>query len=125
MADVPSDLHYTSDHEWVRVDGDVITVGITRYAADALGDVVYVDHPKVGSSHAKGAIVGEVESTKSVGEIFSPASGEIVAVNDVLTGSPETINADPYGEGWLFQMTTDGVDNLLDAAAYTELIGGQ
>jgi glycine cleavage system H protein len=124
MADVPADLHYTSDHEWVKVDGDVITVGITRYAADALGDVVYVDHPKVGSTHAKGAIVGEVESTKSVGEIFSPASGEIVAVNDTLTGSPETINADPYGEGWLFQMKTDGVDGLLDAAAYTELIGG-
>jgi glycine cleavage system H protein len=125
MADVPADLHYTSDHEWVKVDGDVITVGITRYAADALGDVVYVDHPKVGSTHAKGAIVGEVESTKSVGEIFSPASGEIVAVNDTLSGSPETINADPYGEGWLFQMKTDGVDGLLDAAAYTELIGGQ
>jgi glycine cleavage system H protein len=125
MADVPADLHYTSDHEWVKTDGDVITVGITRYAADALGDVVYVDHPKVGSTHAKGAIVGEVESTKSVGEIFSPASGEIVAVNDTLTGSPETINADPYGEGWLFQMKTDAVDGLLDAASYTELIGGQ
>ena len=125
MADVPSDLHFTSDHEWVKTDGDVITVGITRYAADALGDVVYVDHPKVGSSHAKGAIVGEVESTKSVGEIFSPASGEIVAVNDALVSSPETINADPYGEGWLFQMKTDGVDGLLDAAAYAELIGGE
>lgn len=125
MADVPSDLHYTSDHEWVKTDGDVITVGITRYAADALGDVVYVDNPKVGSSHAKGAIVGEVESTKSVGEIFSPAAGEIVAVNDALVSSPEIINADPYGEGWLFQMKTDGVDGLLDAAAYTELTGGQ
>jgi glycine cleavage system H protein len=124
MADVPSDLHYTSDHEWVKIDGDVITVGITRYAADALGDVVYVDHPSVGSTHQKGAIVGEVESTKSVGEIFSPASGEIVETNQTVVDAPETINADPYGEGWLFRMKTDGVDGLMDAAAYTDLIGG-
>ena len=123
MADVPGDLHYTSDHEWVKTDGDVITVGITRYAADALGDVVYVDHPAVGSTHQKGAIVGEVESTKSVGEIFSPASGEIVETNQAVVDAPETINADPYGEGWLFRMNTDGVDGLMDAAAYTELIG--
>jgi glycine cleavage system H protein len=124
MADVPGDLHYTSDHEWVKIDGDVITVGITRYAADALGDVVYVDHPSVGSTHQKGAIVGEVESTKSVGEIFSPATGEIVETNQAVVDAPETINADPYGEGWLFRMKTDGVDGLMDAAAYTELIGG-
>jgi len=124
MADVPSELRYTTDHEWVNIDGDVITVGITRYAADALGDVVYVDHPRVGSSHQKGAIVGEVESTKSVGEIFSPATGEIVAVNQVVADSPETINSDPYGEGWLFQMRTDTLEDLLDAAAYTDLIGG-
>ncbi len=123
MADVPGDLHYPSDHEWVKTDGDVITVGITRYAADALGDVVYVDHPAVGSTHQKGAIVGEVESTKSVGEIFSPASGEIVETNQAVVDDPETINADPYGEGWLFRMKTDGVDGLMDAAAYTELIG--
>jgi glycine cleavage system H protein len=124
MAEVPGDLHYTSDHEWVKIDGEVITVGITRYAADALGDVVYVDHPTVGSSHQKGAIVGEVESTKSVGEIFSPAVGEIVETNQAVVDSPETINADPYGEGWLFRMRTDGVDGLMDAAAYTDLIGG-
>ncbi len=124
MADVPSDLHYTTDHEWVKTDGEVITVGITRYAADALGDVVYVDHPAVGSTHQKGAIVGEVESTKSVGEIFSPASGEIVETNQAVVDAPETINADPYGDGWLFRMKTDGVDGLMDAAAYTELIGG-
>ncbi len=125
MTDVPNDLHYTSDHEWVKIDGDVATVGITRYAADALGDVVYVDHPAVGSTHQKGAIVGEVESTKSVGEIFAPLSGEIVATNQAVVDSPETINADPYGDGWLFQMKTDSVDGLLDAQAYTELIGGQ
>jgi glycine cleavage system H protein len=125
MTDVPNDLHYTSDHEWVKMDGDVATVGITRYAADALGDVVYVDHPAVGSTHQKGAIVGEVESTKSVGEIFAPLSGEIVATNQAVVDSPETINADPYGDGWLFQMKTDSVDGLLDAQAYTELIGGQ
>lgn len=124
MADVPSDLHYTSDHEWVKQDGDIITVGITRYAADALGDVVYVDHPAVGSTHQQGAIVGEVESTKSVGEIYSPASGEIVDTNQTVVDAPETINADPYGEGWLFRMKTDSVDGLMDAAAYTKLIGG-
>ena len=124
MADVPGDLHYTSDHEWVKIDGDVITVGITSYAPEALGDVVYVDHPAVGSSHQKGAIVGEVESTKSVGEIFSPASGDIVETNQAVVDAPETINADPYGEGWLFRMKTDGVDGLMDAAAYTDLIGG-
>jgi glycine cleavage system H protein len=124
MADVPGDLHYTSDHEWVKIDGDVITVGITRYAADALGDVVYVDHPAVGSSHQKGAIVGEVESTKSVGEIFSPATGEIVETNQAVVDAPETINADPYGQGWLFRMKTDDIDGLMDAAAYTDLIGG-
>jgi glycine cleavage system H protein len=125
MADVPSDLQYTTDHEWVRIDGDTMTVGITRYAADALGDVVYVDHPSVGSRHQKGAIVGEVESTKSVGEIFSPATGEIIAVNQVVADNPETINSDPYGEGWLFHMRADSVEDLLDAAAYTDLIGGQ
>lgn len=125
MADVPSDLQYTTDHEWVRIDGDTMTVGITRYAADALGDVVYVDHPSVGSRHQKGAIVGEVESTKSVGEIFSPATGEIIAVNQVVADNPETINSDPYGEGWLFHMRADSVEDLLDAAAYTNLIGGQ
>ena len=124
MADVPGDLHYTSDHEWVKRDGDVITVGITRYAADALGDVVYVDHPTVGSNHQKGAIVGEVESTKSVGEIFSPATGEIVDTNQAVVDSPETINADPYGDGWLFRMKTEDLGGLMDAAAYTELIGG-
>ena len=124
MADVPGDLHYTSDHEWVKIDGDVITVGITRYAADALGDVVYVDHPSVGSFHQKGAIVGEVESTKSVGEIFSPATGEVVDTNQAVVDAPETINADPYGEGWLFRMKTEDVDGLMDAAAYTDLIGG-
>jgi glycine cleavage system H protein len=124
MADVPSDLHYTSDHEWVKIDGDVLTIGITRYAADALGDVVYVDHPAVGSSHQKGAIVGEVESTKSVGEIFAPVSGDIVATNQTVVDNPETINADPYGDGWLFQMKSDSVEGLLDAEAYNELIGG-
>jgi glycine cleavage system H protein len=124
MTDVPGDLRYTSDHEWVKIDGDVITVGITRYAADALGDVVYVDHPAVGSSHQKGAIVGEVESTKSVGEIFSPATGDIVETNQAVVGAPETINADPYGEGWLFRMKTGDIDELMDAAAYTDLIGG-
>ena len=124
MAETPSHLHYTADHEWVAQDGDTITVGITRYAADALGDVVYVEHPKVGASVKKGSIVGEVESTKSVGEIFAPASGEVTEINEGLTTRPETINDDPYGAGWLFRMTVTEMGELLDAPAYDALTGG-
>lgn len=124
MAETPAHLHYTSDHEWVAQDGDTITVGITRYAADSLGDVVYVEHPKVGASVKKGSIVGEVESTKSVGEIFAPASGEVTEINEGLTTRPETINDDPYGAGWLFKMTVTEMGDLLDATAYEALTGG-
>ncbi len=124
MADVPPHLQYTSDHEWVATDGDSITVGITRYAADPLGDVVYVEHPKVGASVKKGSIVGEVESTKSVGEIFAPASGAVTEVNEGLSTRPETINDDPYGTGWLFKMTVTDMGDLLDAPAYEALTGG-
>lgn len=123
MSDVPDHLHYTSDHEWVQIDGDVLTVGITRYAADSLGDVVYVDQPKVGSAVASGAIVGEVESTKSVGEIFSPVSGTVTEANQAVVDDPELINRDPYGEGWLFKVESTDTPELLDAAAYRSLIG--
>jgi len=123
MSDVPAHLRYTKDHEWVAVGGDQLTVGITQYAADALGDVVYVDHPSVGSSISAGSIVGEVESTKSVGEIFAPVAGEVVAVNQAVVDDPSLINRDPYGEGWLFKVTGSDSDDFLDADAYRQLIG--
>ena len=123
MSDVPAHLRYTKDHEWVAVDGDQLTVGITQYAADALGDVVYVDHPSVGSSISAGSIVGEVESTKSVGEIFAPVAGEVVAVNQAVVDDPSLINREPYGEGWLFKVTGSDSDDFLDADAYRQLIG--
>ena len=123
MSNVPDNLHYTSDHEWVLADGSILTVGITQYAADALGDVVYVDHPAVGSSVAAGAIVGEVESTKSVGEIFAPVSGTVTETNQAVADDPELINRDPYGEGWLFKVETTETPELLDATAYQALIG--
>ena len=123
MSDIPADLHYTSDHEWVRTNGSLLTVGITAYAADALGDVVYVDHPAVGSSVTAGAIVGEVESTKSVGEIFAPVSGTVTETNQAVVDDPELINRDPYGEGWLFTVETTEQPELMDADAYRALIG--
>ena len=123
MSDVPAHLRYTKDHEWVADDGDQLTVGITQYAADALGDVVYVDHPSVGSSISAGSIVGEVESTKSVGEIFAPVAGEVVDVNQAVVDDPSLINRDPYGEGWLFKVTGSDSGDFLDADAYRQLIG--
>lgn len=123
MSDIPADLHYTSDHEWVRVNGSLLTVGITAYAADSLGDVVYVDHPAVGSSVTAGAIVGEVESTKSVGEIFAPVSGTVTETNQAVVDDPELINRDPYGEGWLFTVESPDQPELMDADAYRALIG--
>jgi glycine cleavage system H protein len=123
MSDVPAHLRYTADHEWVQAEGESLKIGITRYAADALGDVVYVDHPAVGSSVQAGAIVGEVESTKSVGEIFSPVTGTVVETNQAVVDDPELINRDPYGEGWLFRVDTTDNPDLMDADAYTALIG--
>jgi glycine cleavage system H protein len=123
MSDVPAHLRYTKDHEWIAVDGDQLTVGITQYAADALGDVVYVDHPSVGSSISAGSIVGEVESTKSVGEIFAPVAGEVTEVNQAVVDDPALINRDPYGEGWLFKVAGSDSGDFLDADAYRQLIG--
>jgi glycine cleavage system H protein len=124
---VPQHLRYSSDHEWVSVSGTRARVGITDYAQDALGDVVYVQVPAVGAAVGKGDSFGEVESTKSVSDVYAPVSGTVVAVNDTLDGSPETLNADPYGNGWLCEIEMSDpteVDALLDAAGYQALIAG-
>lgn len=121
---IPEELKYSSDHEWAAVSNTRVRVGITDYAQDALGDVVYVDLPKVGSTVSAADPIGEVESTKSVSEIYAPVSGTIVAVNDALGDSPESINSDPYGSGWICEIEVSGdggVDALLDAAAYRDL----
>jgi glycine cleavage system H protein len=123
MSAVPADLQYTAEHEWVRLEGDVATIGITQYAADALGDVVYVDLPKVGAALAAGAIVGEVESTKSVGELYAPLDGEVLEANQAVADSPETINADPYGAGWLVKVRVTSTPTMLSADEYRALIG--
>jgi glycine cleavage system H protein len=123
---VPTDRRYTAEHEWVLVDGDVATVGITEYAAEKLGDVVYVDLPSAGSDAAEGAVLGEIESTKSVGELFAPVTGEVVEANDNVVASPELVNTDPFGEGWLLKVRVadaSRIEDLLDAAAYAALIG--
>ncbi|WP_232548010.1 glycine cleavage system protein GcvH [Propioniciclava soli] len=121
----PEDLRYTDKHEWVRVgNASVARVGITAYAADALGDVVYVSLPQVGEEVAFDDSCAEVESTKSVSDVYAPLSGVITAVNEQLADTPETINADPYGDGWLFELElsdTDELDDLLDADAYGAL----
>jgi glycine cleavage system H protein len=124
---VPQDRHYTTDHEWVFMEGDVAVVGITYFAQDQLGDVVYVDLPAVGSSIEEGQPFGEVESTKSVSDLFAPMDGTIEARNDELDESPELVNEDPYGDGWLVRVTVgEGFDpsGLLDADAYTAHLDG-
>jgi glycine cleavage system H protein len=117
----PSHLKYTEEHEWLLVEGDNATVGITAYAAEKLGDVVYVELPKVGSSVTAGTVVGEIESTKSVGELYAPASGTVTEVNDSVVASPELVNEDPFGSGWLIKMSISDSPALLDADAYTAL----
>jgi glycine cleavage system H protein len=120
----PDDLKYTTEHEWVRAPGEApgsVRVGITHYAQDALGDIVYVSLPEIGETVDAGSTCGELESTKSVSDIYAPITGEIVAKNDTLDATPELVNSDPYGGGWLFEIKpVDGaaVDGLLDAAAY-------
>jgi glycine cleavage system H protein len=124
---VPEELRYSTDHEWARADGDRVRVGITDYAQDALGDVVFVELPTPGAAVEAGGMLGEVESTKSVSEIYSPVAGTVAAVNDGLPDSPEKINADPYGEGWICELELadpGGLEALLDAAAYNDLTAG-
>jgi glycine cleavage system H protein len=127
MANVPEDLHYSKDHEWVRVEGDTAVVGITDYAQDSLGDVVYVELPKEGEEFAANESFGSVESVKAVSEVFSPVSGAISGINETLTDEPEKVNQDPYGEGWMIRvkMSNPGeVDSLLTAAEYEDFTKG-
>ena len=122
-----SALKYPAEHEWIALDGDVATVGITDYAADKLGDVVFVDLPAVDSGVSAGQVCGEIESTKSVGELYAPVAGDIVAVNDAVVDDPSLVNSSPYEDGWLLKLRVDpaAVDGLLDRAAYEALTGGE
>ena len=122
---IPEDLYYSEEHEWVRLDDDVAIIGITDYAQEQLGDIVYVDLPQVGEMVESGTVIGELESTKSVSDVFSPLSGEVMARNETLDGGAEVINSDPYGEGWLIKLRTpdaDEVESLLSPEAYGALI---
>ena len=127
QLDYPEDLRYTAEHEWVRAgDGGVVRIGITSFAQDALGDVVYVSLPAVGDTVAVGDACGEVESTKSVSDLYAPLAGEVTAVNDALDGTPELVNTDPYGDGWMYELRIDdasAVEGLMDQAAYQAQLG--
>ena len=123
MSTVQAGLRYSVEHEWVNAESPV-AVGVSQVAADALGEVVYVDLPEVGAQLTAGQVCGEIESTKSVSDLVAPASGAVVEVNSAVVDAPETVNADPYGEGWLYSMTVESEGELLDAEAYAELIEG-
>ena len=122
----PGDLYYTKDHEWIRVEGDTATVGITDFAQGELGDIVYVEVETIGKQLEAGAVFGTVEAVKTVSDLFLPVSGTILEVNPALNGSPELVNSDPYGEGWMVKMKVDhasDVDALLDKAGYSKVVG--
>ncbi len=119
----PSNLHYTKEHEWVSIDGDVATIGITAYAAEKLGDVVFVDLPKVGTSTTYMKICGEIESTKSVGELYAPLDGEVIEANDQVVAAPELVNQDPFGAGWLIKVRFAALPELMTAAEYDAITG--
>jgi glycine cleavage system H protein len=117
----PDDLKYTTEHEWIRLDGDRVKLGITSYAQDALGDIVFVQLPEVGDRLDAGQAFGEVESTKSVSDVYAPLAGEVSARNEALESTPELVNSDPYGDGWLIELTISdpsALDGMLDAEAY-------
>jgi glycine cleavage system H protein len=118
-----TELQYTEEHEWVLVDGDTLTIGITDYAAEKLGDVVYVDLPAAGTAITAGNVVGEIESTKSVGELYAPVDGEVVESNQAVIDAPELVNSDPFGEGWLIKVTVGDLPKLLSHAEYRALVG--
>jgi glycine cleavage system H protein len=125
QGQIPEDLRYSTEHEWLRIEGDRARVGITDYAQDELGDIVYVDLPKAGDAVTFMGKLGEIESVKVASELFSPAAGEVVEVNAALEAEPELVNKDPYGAGWLVVLQisdSTGVDKLLDAAAYRDLV---
>jgi glycine cleavage system H protein len=127
VTNIPDELRYTAEHEWVRVEDGTATVGITDFAQDSLGDVVFVQLPDVGIEVISGASISEIESTKSVSDIYTPVSGEIAAVNEALSDTPELVNQDPYGAGWIMQINlteTSEIDGLLDAPGYRALIEG-
>ncbi|MFL6229284.1 MAG: glycine cleavage system protein GcvH [Pyrinomonadaceae bacterium] len=125
MANIPEDLHYSKDHEWVRVEGGVGTIGITDHAQHSLGDVVYVELPKVGEKFGAHEAFGSVESVKAVSELFSPVGGEVTEVNETLNDTPETVNADPYGGAWMIKVRINDrgeVDKLMNAAEYEDYV---
>jgi glycine cleavage system H protein len=127
MPDVsaPSDLRYTKEHEWVRLDGDEATVGITQYAADQLGDIVFVELPDLGRAVVAHGAFGVVESVKAVSDLFAPVDGEVIGINEALIGEAELVNSDPYGSGWMIRLKVtdpEAVDDLLDGAAYDALV---
>ena len=122
MAD-PKDLKYTAEHEWILVAGDVATIGITASAAEKLGDVVFVDLPKAGSTVASGKVVGEIESTKSVGELFAPVDGTVAEANAAVEADPSLVNSDPFGDGWLIKVTFTELPDLLSYDDYSTLVG--
>ena len=123
MTEPAADLGYTAEHEWVAVVGDTATVGITAYAAEKLGDVVYVDLPKQGSNVATGKVVGEIESTKSVGELFAPIDGTIAEINAAVVERPELVNSDPFGDGWLIKVSFTALPTLLSYDEYSAIVG--
>ena len=124
MSNVPANLQYSKEHEWVDGSGSRVKIGITDYAQGALGDIVYVQLPKVGDTVTEGAVCGEIESTKSVSELFSPVTGTVVTVNADLDSAPESLNSDPYGAGWIAEIEVSAPSSaLMDAAAYSALIG--
>lgn len=122
MTDLAA-LKYTAEHEWILIEGDTATVGITAFAAEKLGDVVFVELPSVGAAVTAGAVVGEIESTKSVGELFAPMSGTVSAANDAVVASPELVNSDPFGEGWMMKITYTELPTMLTADEYNALVG--
>jgi glycine cleavage system H protein len=126
VMDVPETLRYTEDHEWLRLDGDEATVGITAYATEELGDIVFVELPAVGRRLAQGEPFGVIESVKTASDLYAPMGGEVLAVNEALAGQPELVNAEPYGAGWMLRLRADDLTaatQLMDAAAYRDRIG--
>lgn len=124
-GNIPQNLKYTKEHEWARIEGNRVVVGVTSHAQESLGDVVFVELPKVGATVTAGGQFGVIESTKAVSELYAPLTGRVTKVNDALTGKPDTVNTDPYGAGWIVEVElsdTKQVDGLLDAAAYADLL---
>ena len=122
---IPADLQYTKDHEWIRIEGDVATIGITDFAQGELGDIVYVEIETEGESLSSGEVFGTVEAVKTVSDLFMPLSGEVVEINDGLESNPESVNSDPYGDGWMVKIkVSDGADGLLSAEEYKTEVGG-